>query len=58
MILTGAAGADEALAMGLANRVVPNGQAREAAEELGADLAACRRSACGPTGSPSSTSGA
>ncbi len=41
MILTGRGiKADEALAMGLANRVVPNGQAREAAEELAAQLAA------------------
>nr|3QKA_A Chain A, Enoyl-CoA hydratase, EchA5 [Mycobacterium marinum M]3QKA_B Chain B, Enoyl-CoA hydratase, EchA5 [Mycobacterium marinum M]3QKA_C Chain C, Enoyl-CoA hydratase, EchA5 [Mycobacterium marinum M]3QKA_D Chain D, Enoyl-CoA hydratase, EchA5 [Mycobacterium marinum M]3QKA_E Chain E, Enoyl-CoA hydratase, EchA5 [Mycobacterium marinum M]3QKA_F Chain F, Enoyl-CoA hydratase, EchA5 [Mycobacterium marinum M] len=41
MILTGrAVQADEALAIGLANRVVPNGQARQAAEELAAQLAA------------------
>lgn len=41
MILTGrAVKADEALAMGLANRVVPKGQARQAAEELAAQLAA------------------
>ena len=40
MILTGrGVGAEEALAMGLANRVVPNGQAREKAEELAAELA-------------------
>ena len=40
MILTGrAVDAHEALAMGLANRVVPNGQSRAAAEELAADLA-------------------
>ena len=40
MILTGrAVGAEEALAIGLANRVVPNGQARAAAEELAAELA-------------------
>jgi enoyl-CoA hydratase len=40
MILTGrAVDADEALAMGLANRVVPNGQSRTAAEELAAELA-------------------
>jgi len=40
MILTGrAVGAEEALAMGLANRVVPSGQARAAAEELAAELA-------------------
>lgn len=40
MILTGrAVGADEALAMGLANRVVPTGEARRAAEELAAELA-------------------
>ena len=41
MILTGrGVEADEALAMGLANRVVPKGQAREKAEELAAELAA------------------
>ncbi|EUA05209.1 enoyl-CoA hydratase, EchA5 [Mycobacterium kansasii 662] len=41
MILTGrAVAADEALAMGLANRVVPKGQARQAAEVLAAELAA------------------
>jgi len=40
MILTGrAVGAEEALAIGLANRVVPTGQARRAAEELAAELA-------------------
>jgi len=40
MILTGrAVGAQEALAIGLANRVVPVGQARAAAEELAAELA-------------------
>lgn len=40
MILTGRpVGADEALTMGLANRVVPTGQARTAAEELAAELA-------------------
>jgi enoyl-CoA hydratase len=40
MILTGrAVAADEALAMGLANRVVPTGQSRAAAEELAAELA-------------------
>ncbi|HEV7650531.1 MAG TPA: crotonase/enoyl-CoA hydratase family protein [Actinophytocola sp.] len=49
MILTGrAVEADEALAIGLANRVVPAGQARAAAEELAAGLAglpqACLRS--------------
>ncbi|HNM94795.1 MAG TPA: crotonase/enoyl-CoA hydratase family protein [Mycobacterium sp.] len=49
MILTGrAVAADEALAIGLADRVVPNGQARRAAEELAAELAAlpqgCMRS--------------
>jgi len=49
MILTGrAVEADEALAMGLANRVVPAGQARAAAEELAASVAgfpqACLRS--------------
>ena len=49
MILTGRGGdATEALAIGLANRVVPKGQARQAAEELAAQLAAlpqqCMRS--------------
>lgn len=40
MILTGrGVGADEAYAMGLANRVVPKGQARQRAEELAAELA-------------------
>ena len=40
MILTGrAVEADEALAIGLANRVVPTGQSRPAAEELAAELA-------------------
>jgi enoyl-CoA hydratase len=41
LILTGrAVAADEALAIGMANRVVPKGQARQAAEELAAELAA------------------
>ncbi len=41
MILTGrAVGADEAQAIGLANRVVPKGQSRQAAEELAGQLAA------------------
>jgi enoyl-CoA hydratase len=49
LILTGRpVGAEEALAMGFANRVVPTGQARTAAEELAAELAtlpqACLRS--------------
>ncbi len=40
MILTGRpVSAEEAKAMGLANRVVPNGQARSAAEALAADIA-------------------
>src|SRR5215468_3224606 len=40
LILTGrAVGAEEALAMGLANRVVPHGQSRRAAEELAHELA-------------------
>ena len=40
MILTGrAVGAEEALAIGLASRVVPKGQSREVAEELAAELA-------------------
>jgi len=40
MILTGrGVGADEAYAMGLANRVVPKGQARQHAEELAGELA-------------------
>ncbi|WP_067672188.1 crotonase/enoyl-CoA hydratase family protein [Nocardia miyunensis] len=41
MILTGrAVGATEALQMGLANRVVPNGESRTAAEDLARELAA------------------
>lgn len=41
LILTGRGiAADEALAMGLANRVVPRGQARAAAEELASEIAA------------------
>ena len=41
MIVTGrAVRADEALAMGLANRVVPKGQARSAAEDLAREIAA------------------
>jgi enoyl-CoA hydratase len=41
LILTGrSVDAAEAFAIGLANRVVPNGQARERAEELAAELAA------------------
>jgi enoyl-CoA hydratase/carnithine racemase len=41
LILTGrSVAAQEALAMGLANRVVPKGQARQAAETLAAELAA------------------
>jgi enoyl-CoA hydratase len=41
MILTGrGVDAAEALSMGLANRVVPTGQAREKAEELAAELTA------------------
>lgn len=40
MILTGrAVGAEEALSFGLANRVVPKGTAREAAETLAAEIA-------------------
>lgn len=40
LILTGrAVGAQEALAMGLCNRVVPNGHAREAAEQLAHEIA-------------------
>jgi len=41
MVLTGrGVGAREALAMGLVNRVVPDGDSRRAAEELAAELAA------------------
>ncbi|HXW10763.1 MAG TPA: crotonase/enoyl-CoA hydratase family protein [Steroidobacteraceae bacterium] len=40
MILTGrAVGAEEALAIGLVDRVVPNGRSREAAEQLAAEIA-------------------
>jgi enoyl-CoA hydratase len=46
LILTGrAVAADEALAMGLVNRVVPAGQARVAAEQLALELAALPQSA-------------
>ena len=64
LILTGrAVDAAEALAMGLANRVVPKGQARQRAEELAAELAAlpqlCMRadrlSVLGQWGSPRPT---
>src|SRR5207237_5924 len=49
LILTGrAVGADEALAMGLANRVVPRGQARAAAEALVAARAAVREAGGSP----------
>jgi enoyl-CoA hydratase len=49
LILTGRpVGAEEALAMGLVNRVVPKGQGRAAAEELAAEISrfpqACVRS--------------
>ncbi|GLV59923.1 enoyl-CoA hydratase [Dictyobacter sp. S3.2.2.5] len=49
LILTGrAVGAQEALSMGLANRVVPHGQARQVAEELAGQISrfpqACMRS--------------
>ncbi|NUR25004.1 MAG: crotonase/enoyl-CoA hydratase family protein [Catenulispora sp.] len=45
MILTGrAVGADEALAWGLANRVVPDGTVRAAAEALAAEIAALPQS--------------
>jgi len=41
LILTGrSVDADEAMAIGLANRVVPSGEARQRAEELAAELAA------------------
>ena len=41
LILTGRpVGADEALAMGFANRVVPTGEGRAAAEALAAEIAA------------------
>ena len=41
LILTGrSVDADEAMAIGLANRVVPHGEARQRAEELAAELAA------------------
>jgi enoyl-CoA hydratase len=40
LILTGRpVGAEEALAMGLVNRIAPKGQARQAAETLAQDLA-------------------
>ena len=46
LILTGrAVSADEALAMGLVNRVVPKGEARAAAEQLARELAALPQAA-------------
>ncbi|APA87016.1 crotonase/enoyl-CoA hydratase family protein [Paraburkholderia sprentiae WSM5005] len=46
LILTGrAVDSHEALAFGLANRVVPKGEARAAAERLAAELAACPQAA-------------
>jgi enoyl-CoA hydratase/carnithine racemase len=46
LILTGrAVGAEEALAIGLVNRVVPTGHAREAAEQLARELAALPQAA-------------
>ena len=46
LILTGrAVAADEALAIGLVNRVVPRGQARAAAEQLAHELAALPQAA-------------
>ena len=49
LILTGrAVAADEALAMGLVNRVVPQGEARAAAERSRTSCASCRRPRCAP----------
>jgi enoyl-CoA hydratase len=55
MILTGrAVAAEEALAIGLVNRVVPTGRSRDAAEELAAEIArfpqGCQRADRGKAG--------
>jgi len=51
LILTGrAVAADEALAIGLANRVVPHGESRAAAEALAAEIARFPRAPCAATG--------
>ena len=59
LILTGRpVGGPEALAVGLANRLVAPGRALEAAVELAAELAASPRTACAATGSRPWSSGA
>lgn len=58
MVLTGrAVAAPEALAIGLANRVVPAGGALPAAVALAAEIAAFPKAACAATGCPPTTSG-
>ena len=58
MILTGrAVAADEALAIGLADRVVLNGQAAGPPRSWPPSWPLCRRAACGPTGCRRCTSG-
>ena len=58
MMLTGrAVAAEEAFAIGLANRLVPAGEALPAAQALARELAVFRRPPCRPIGPRSSTSG-
>jgi len=53
LILTGRpVSGEEALRMGLANRLVEPGQALAARDELGRSLTLLPRSACAPIGSP------
>jgi enoyl-CoA hydratase len=59
LLLTGReVGAAEALAIGLVDRVVPDGSAKRRAVELAGGWPRCRRRVCATTGCPRSSSGA